>query len=175
MKFPLLPVAATAMLALAACTGGGGDPSGPTPPAAVAPTALAEAARCMRDNGYPDWPNPMRYPDGHWGWPDSAPQVPAPPACEPLMREGKSAQRPSRRPVSAEDMVKLRQWAACVRAHGIPDWPDPDADGLFDPPARLKPIDGNAEFDAATPPCDPLMPAAGVGMTLGNGPSKPPA
>ena len=63
------------MLALTACTGGGGGSAAPSPTHGPAPQALADAARCMRDNGYPEWPDPVRYEDGHWGWPDSAPDV----------------------------------------------------------------------------------------------------
>jgi hypothetical protein len=32
---------------------------------------------------------------------------------------------------NASDLPKLRQFAACMREHGLPDWPDPNADGTF--------------------------------------------
>jgi hypothetical protein len=171
MKFRMLPVAATAMLALTACTGGGGGSAAPGPTGGAVPKALVDAAKCMRDNGFPEWPDPVRLEDGHWGFPDSAPQVAAPPACAELFRAAKSAQRPSR---AAPDLAKLRQWAACVRAHGVVDWPDPGSDGLFDPPARLKPIEDSPELNAATGPCESLEPPGGIGFVPGNGPSKPP-
>jgi hypothetical protein len=163
MKFRLLPVAATAMLALSACTGGRGS-SGPSPAPGGPPAALVEAAKCMRANGLPQWPDPVRRPDGRWGWPDDAPEVTAPPACEELMRQGKSGQQPSRRPLSAADMTLLRKWADCVRAHGIADWPDPDADGQFDPPARLRPLASNQELAAVSRACEALEPPGGIGM-----------
>jgi hypothetical protein len=34
--------------------------------------------------------------------------------------------------VSAEDLRKLTEYAKCARAHGIADFPDPDAAGTFD-------------------------------------------
>jgi hypothetical protein len=173
MKFRLLPVAATAMLALSACTGGGGGSAAPSPTHGPVPQALVDAARCMRDNGYPDWPDPVRYEDGHWGWPDSAPEVHGAPECENLMRQGKAAQVPSRRPVSAAEMAQLRQWADCMRTHGIPDWPDPDSNGQFDPPVRLKPLESNPDLDAANRACVSLEPADGIALKAGTGPSKP--
>jgi hypothetical protein len=33
--------------------------------------------------------------------------------------------------VSASDMQALLRWAACMRAHGLPRWPDPNAQGVF--------------------------------------------
>jgi hypothetical protein len=32
-------------------------------------------------------------------------------------------------PVPADDLVKLRQVAQCMRDHGLTNWPDPDANG----------------------------------------------
>ena len=178
MKFRMLPVAATAMLALTACTGGGGggDRAAPSATPGAAPKALLDGAQCMRDNGFPEWPDPVPYSGGRWGFPDSAPDVsPLPPACDALMRQGKDAQAGSRRVVSAEDMLKLRKWADCVRAHGIPDWPDPDAAGQFDPPARLKPFESNEDLNRATAACESLEPADGIAMKAEPGVTKPAA
>jgi hypothetical protein len=33
--------------------------------------------------------------------------------------------------LSAADMQALLRWAACIRAHGLPRWPDPNAQGEF--------------------------------------------
>jgi hypothetical protein len=33
--------------------------------------------------------------------------------------------------VSASDMRALLGWAACMRAHGLPRWPDPNSQGVF--------------------------------------------
>jgi hypothetical protein len=32
---------------------------------------------------------------------------------------------------SAADLAKLKAYAKCMREHGIPDFPDPKADGTF--------------------------------------------
>jgi hypothetical protein len=34
--------------------------------------------------------------------------------------------------VTAADVAKMRQYAQCMRQHGISDFPDPRADGVFD-------------------------------------------
>jgi hypothetical protein len=33
--------------------------------------------------------------------------------------------------VSAADLEKTGRFAACLRQHGFPEWPDPNGDGLF--------------------------------------------
>ncbi|MDQ1711902.1 MAG: hypothetical protein QOE45_1352 [Frankiaceae bacterium] len=43
--------------------------------------------------------------------------------CRALLPAGKPAPRPA-----AADVEKLRQYASCLRAHGLPDYPDPDPD-----------------------------------------------
>jgi hypothetical protein len=44
-----------------------------------------------------------------------------------------------RRGPTAADVPKLRQYARCVRENGVPDWPDPRADGSF--PLHGSPIE----------------------------------
>lgn len=34
-------------------------------------------------------------------------------------------------PPLAADLAKLREFAACMRHNGFPDWPDPNASGNF--------------------------------------------
>jgi hypothetical protein len=34
-------------------------------------------------------------------------------------------------PISAQQHRQIVQFAACVRSHGVPDFPDPDATGTF--------------------------------------------
>jgi hypothetical protein len=33
--------------------------------------------------------------------------------------------------VSAADLEKMGRFAACMRQHGLPEWPDPNGNGLF--------------------------------------------
>jgi hypothetical protein len=47
-------------------------------------------------------------------------------------------------------------YARCMRAHGMPDWPDPDANGNFKP-SSLDP--NSAAYKAANNACKSLLPA----------------
>ncbi|MFG2043533.1 hypothetical protein [Dactylosporangium sp. NPDC048998] len=116
----------------------------------------------MRENGYPDWPDPVRFEDGHWGFPDSAPNVQPPSACARLFIAGKNEQGP-KPPTSAEYLAQARRWAGCMRAHGLPDWPDPDSEGYFDPPEHLRAKD-NVEQHNATNACTSQEPPQGTFM-----------
>jgi hypothetical protein len=48
-------------------------------------------------------------------------------------------------------------FARCMRSHGMPDWPDPDANGNFKP-SSLDP--NSAVYKAANNACKSLLPAA---------------
>jgi hypothetical protein len=65
-----------------------------------------------------------------------------------------------RRPLTAAEISKLRQLAQCMRQHGLRDWPDPNAEGAFPLPPRLRHIDKRAmrtQLDA----CKQYFPADG--------------
>jgi hypothetical protein len=137
-------------LALAACSTGGRAHAG----AAPSPTGMSDAqlqplvndlVRCVRQNGAPGMPDlPVR--NGHIVLPnentvdeatkrniDAARQ-----ACQsvenripPSVLEKAGDQNQNRQGPTAADVPKLRQYAKCMRDNGIPDWPDPKADGSF--------------------------------------------
>jgi hypothetical protein len=155
MKFRMLAIAATAMIALAGC---GGD----DPPANSAgnDATMREAAKCMRENGYPDYPDPIRFDDGRWGFPDSAPNVEPPEVCRRLFIKGKNEQGPKPN-ANAEYMAQARKFAECMRTHGATGWPDPDSDGYFDPPAALL-EKNNADAHKAHLACDSQQPPGGA-------------
>jgi len=113
----------------------------------------------MREHGYPDYPDPVRFDDGRWGFPDSAPNVDPPDACRSLFVSGKNEQRPKPN-ADAAYMAQARKFADCMRTHGATDWPDPDSDGYYDPPARL--LEKNsADADKAHKACDSQQPPGG--------------
>jgi len=37
----------------------------------------------------------------------------------------------NRRTTTADDVPALREWSKCIRASGVPEWPDPRPDGTF--------------------------------------------
>jgi hypothetical protein len=98
-----------------------------------------ELAQCIRRHGVPNFPDPV-YNDRTDSW-ELAPGTAKPPrsamdACRSIASRLPSKDKHP--PVTAADMAKLRQLAVCMRRHGLPDWPDPDADGAFALPSRLR-------------------------------------
>lgn len=87
-------------------------------------------AQCMRDNGYAEFPDPE--PNGDFRIridPESAPRFEAAAAaCQHLAPEGLRGED-----LDPEALEELLKFAQCVRENGLPDFPDPDAKGRFDP------------------------------------------
>lgn len=110
--------------------GGGGSSRGSSNRQAL--VVLRQYARCVRAHGLPNFPDPVVQSGGHPVFPDSAPDVPqtAQQSCRMVI-----ARIPpnytATTAVSSSDFQKLLQLARCIRAHGIPDWPDPNALGEF--------------------------------------------
>jgi hypothetical protein len=122
-------VAVAAFALLAAGCGGAGSSSVASSTTTTQNGALGEAlafARCMRSHGIPDWPDPTN--DG--GFDKSA-----------LRQLGVSVSRvraieesacnlplggPSQGPtITLADRADYLRAAACMRSHGLPDFPDP--------------------------------------------------
>lgn len=106
-------------------------------------TLAREYAQCMRDHGIANFPDPT-VSDGNisYGTDDSIkgalgahPEAVA--ACKSIQDRISQAGGKNWRPTAA-DMQKLLQFAKCVREHGVPEWPDPDADGKFTIPPKLE-------------------------------------
>lgn len=95
-------------------------------------------AACMRSHGVGDFPDPVVDQNGQADFGADASQEKrevgsgtAGPACEPVLSQLPAAAVSSHLPVSAADLTALRQFAACMRHNGIPQWPDPKSDGTF--------------------------------------------
>jgi hypothetical protein len=130
----------------AACCGGdrdreqvataGGGTGAASPSASVAPVKdedrQREFAKCMRENGVPDFPDPepgegggfrVRMPKGI-----DRPKVEAAmEQCRHLMPNGGKAIK-----LDPEQVEQVRQLAKCMRENGVPDFPDPGADGSLE-------------------------------------------
>jgi hypothetical protein len=96
-----------------------------------ATAALRAFARCVRTHGMPGFPDPQ-ITNGVPSLPDSAPRVSpsAQQACGQIAARI-PPQFTSTQPVSGADLQKLLKFANCMRRHGVPDWPDPNALGQF--------------------------------------------
>jgi hypothetical protein len=136
----MLAVVGAAMIALTACDGGtantvtSASPTAPSTIPADSRAAWLDLAKCMRANGSPNFPDPVQNAGGVWALaPDVNEEIPA--ACDQLFRNAKQSTNAASGP-STEDMAKLRRYAACMREHGLRNFPDPDEDGNFGPQAQ---------------------------------------
>jgi hypothetical protein len=180
-KARFLPAAAllltAAALAIAGCSGGTAtdtNAAGSGAPARPGPSATGSYqdqvmawgrrfAACARAHGNPNFPDPVypanAQPSGlTWGFALFA-SVDKPTlgqaangACADVARQMPPAPD-ALLPPDVTTLTHMRQFAQCMRQHGMSDFPDPKADGTF-------PI-ANTPYDALTPQ-DPEHPSRAV-------------
>jgi hypothetical protein len=140
----LWAAAAVAMgVTVAACTGGSPAPTAGSESTTAAQTggsgasggtALAQAvaySQCIRSHGVSNFPDPVQTPSGGYGYrtagidPNSPAFQGALQACKALPSPWNSASRQ----LSPAQQQAWLDWARCVRAHGLPDFPDPTFSG----------------------------------------------
>ena len=111
------------------------------PGAAASPSANDEAAalsvgrefaQCARQHGKPDFPDPA-IQEGVLAFPGASKedQIAVQDACASILQRVPASMVHRPRMPSAQELAGLRQFSACMRQHGIPEWPDPTADGSF--------------------------------------------
>ena len=178
-----------AKLVTVAVVAGGLWACGPLPfgPGAAKPSpspnfyqqALAYS-RCMRSHGVPDFPDPgsgggftiTAQPGSDLG-PDSPTNQRAAKACQsllpPLKVKGGG--------LTAAQKHQLLEYSVCMRAHGIPDFPDPNfgnGGGGFQinggPGSDLNPR--SPAFQAAQQACQSILPGNARPRTITNGGSS---
>jgi hypothetical protein len=138
----LVGLAASALASLALVAAGCGSDS-PSPGVAEAPTTstttgpsedgnsnrsdLIAFAACMRSHGVPDFPDPKATSQGEIiSIPDDdSPRFTAAlKSCQSLLPDSGA---PS--PAQAQEQEELLAFAACMRANGVPEFPDPTFSG----------------------------------------------
>ena len=137
----LIPLAALSAIVLAACGSSstnttiptlGGSANAQQGAAPSSLTAARAAVACARAHGMPNVPDPVVGADGQvtipGGTPTPTPAVRSACAAQIRAAEPTDSTLPN---VSASDMQALLRYAACLRAHGLPRWPDPNAQGVF--------------------------------------------
>jgi hypothetical protein len=124
--------AATCVLALAAC--GSSGKSSRTVASVNPQLAFAE---CMRSQGVPNFPDPSAG-GGGIDIPDALAQSPA---FKPALQACRSKLQPGGGPhggLSESTRLSLLKHAQCMRAHGVPNYPDPNIPShgpyMFGPP-----------------------------------------
>ena len=102
-----------------------------------APTTALAFSECMRSNGVPNFPDPK--PGGALEFPVSGGNAGSPAfrsaqaKCRKLLPDGGPPGPGSTTHPSAQTMTKLVKIAACMRAHGISQFPDPRTSVPSDP------------------------------------------
>jgi hypothetical protein len=131
-----------ALLGLAVLAAGCGGSNNHTPGSSASSGAVTAQflayTRCMRSHGVSDFPDPTSSPGGGVGIqinggpgsdlnPDDPTFKAAKQACRALLPGGE--QPPA---LSAPKIAAEVKWARCMRSHGLPSFPDPNARGAFD-------------------------------------------
>jgi hypothetical protein len=129
-------------------------------------------SRCMRSHGVSDFPDPTAVSGGGVafqinGGPGSDLDRNNPTfqaadqACQSLLPGGDQAP-----PLSAKRMAAEVTWAHCMRSHGLPGFPDPNAQGAFDS-SRFN--DSSPAFRTASNDCMSLEPTGPISAVPGHG------
>lgn len=145
-----LPAGAVVLVLGAAACGGGTTPAVAHLGATTTTTATASSggsgsgpsqaqaerySSCMRSHGVPAFPDPTAGPNGGFGFqirggpgsgidPSSSTFQSAQNACKSLLpNQGLGRQ------LTAAQQQAFLNWAACIRAHGVPSFPDPTFSG----------------------------------------------
>jgi hypothetical protein len=125
---------------------------------------------CMRANGVPRFPDPVRSGEGmslsldprNGVDPDSPKFQAAEKKCEKLLPGGKGGERNSAKVAAAQ--AQMLRFSACMRSHGVPDFPDPPFSG-GGAKLRLNKRGGlnprSPVFQAAEKACEDEMPGNG--------------
>jgi hypothetical protein len=95
-----------------------------------------ELVVCARTHGDPSLPDPTIDNQGQAHWPagTAAPSKDTISACQSIYNRLPASVRDS----GAPDIQMEIKFAQCMRAHGLPDWPDPLPDGNYRLPADLQ-------------------------------------
>jgi hypothetical protein len=152
----------TGVASLGQSSGGRGNPVRTT--TTVAESSLPEKlqfARCMRSNGVPNFPDPkpgtgeLQNIANAGVTTGSAAYQAAFQACKKYTPAGQVT------PQSAADQAKALQFSQCMRAHGVPNFPDPVTGPTGAPAINLGPehIDPSSPLvGAANQACQRIVP-----------------
>ncbi|GIH12356.1 hypothetical protein [Rugosimonospora africana] len=175
----LAPAVAVALLGgsglVAGCGGRSAGSPAASPSVATDGQILAigrEYAQCLRTHGIANYPDPV-VADGRLAWQVTDGADPkqmlqsnkaAADACHSIL-DRLPASAVKRRSFSPEDMQNLLRYAQCMRQHGIPDWPDPQADGTFELSPALRNEGKSSRRIAAGQACDQYLNGNGIAVS----------
>ena len=171
----LIALLAVAVAVVAAAATACSSSSSSSPPAAPSHATgrvhsaggpLAFSA-CMRSHGVPSFPDPtsnggvsIQVQPGSGIDPNSPAFQSAQRACQSLLPAGKT----SGGSVSPTVRARILRYAACIRAHGVPNYPDPTFNGNAVNFGNLSGINPNSPaYQSALSACASLNPMSGHG------------
>jgi hypothetical protein len=132
-------------------------------------------AACMRSHGVPTFPDPNSKGQVHSDIAslDSPRFRSAQRVCRSLLPQGYTGQGGSATggALTPQQQAQFLKYARCMRAHGVPNFPDPTSSGL-----SLSGIEPNSpRFQAAQKACRTLLPNRGKGhfQSVGGGRGAP--
>ena len=157
-------LAVTVLLGVGVLAAGCGGSSNPgTAGSGSAVSSGFAYTNCMRKHGAPDFPDPTLNPGGGVVFKTNRNNSPtlqaAAQACQSLRPGGN--QSPA---ASAQQLSAGVRWAQCIRTHGVPTFPDPNAQGAFDS-GVFDPT--SSAFQVASQDCRSLQPAGSVAAVPG--------
>ena len=156
---PVIVLFAGLALLLGACGGSSGSGSGSGSPsssssAAAAGTGPVAFAQCMRSNGVQNFPDPQ---GGHFLINNSVQNSPnfqpAVQKCQHLLGPNGASNGGSS---GGANNSKLLAFAHCMQTHGVPQFPDPTANGAIGLPQGVDP--NSATFQKAWSKCQSKLP-----------------
>ncbi|HEX6348256.1 MAG TPA: hypothetical protein VF160_02565 [Candidatus Dormibacteraeota bacterium] len=164
------PTLAALLFLLAACSAPGRPAAQPTP--SIHDRAVAawhRVIQCAHDHGY-DIPDPSIDDQGNATFPDS---VQKPPdsviqACQQYLNQVPNVNQGGGGP-SAADIRDSHKLAQCLRAHGEPNFPDPNADGTFPLTPAVEGEGKSPTMIAAMQACAQYMHSGHIWFTPVNG------
>jgi hypothetical protein len=154
-----------ALLLVGGCAKSGGQGSGAgtdsSDNGSNAPrAALLAYAQCMRASGVPNFPDPDpsgRFGVEHGSNSDIDTNAPTYQAAAQNCRALLPGADQHNSPQNVPELLKLAQ---CLRANGVPNFPDPGPDGFA---ANVQQFQADPQFQAALPKCQQYLPQHGGG------------
>ncbi|HLQ14281.1 MAG TPA: hypothetical protein VK256_00280 [Candidatus Eisenbacteria bacterium] len=179
-RFAITAALVSLALASAACSVPGVGAAKPSP----SPDPYKQAllfSKCMREHGVPDFPDPQSTASGNAIKIDGSGAT-LDPSSSQFQAAAQACNKyspmngPNGKAPSAKDRAAMLAFAACMRSHGVPDFPDPqfnNGGGGFvvqggagqEPPADMRP--DSPQFQAAFEACKSKMPGGGQLSTSG--------
>jgi hypothetical protein len=158
---------------LAGCSASGGSAGATTTTSGqqAAAAVWRELVRCARANGMPNLPDPQIDSNGRASFPNGTPNATASVrrACQSIYDRLPPSARDEEETRPPADMQALLRYARCMREHGVPDFPDPDAEGNFRAPAGGGgPSPKSPTFQRALQACRQLDPNPGARAQQGD-------